>query len=127
MSQIYQLLTEVISLLDNSGFYKQTQIVETPIFSFEQFAFKIRTTIFSFYTFQIRIYFNKGHCDYSYQQFDKDPLLRWDNKEHFPEIKTFPHHYHTMNNEVIESPLKGKPIEDLKIVLNEIEHFLDKK
>jgi hypothetical protein len=127
MSQVYQLLTELISLLDTSGLCDRTQIMETSIFSFEQFAFKIRTTIFSSYSFQIRIYFNEGYCDYSYQVYEKDPLCRWDNKEHFPEIKTFPHHFHTLTDKVIESPLKGNPIDDLNIVLKEIEHLLKNK
>lgn len=124
MSQLYQLLADLISLLDQSGYCENTQILDTAHFSFEQFSFKIRTTIFSCYTLQIKIYFNKGHYDYSYQVFDKGPLLRWDNKEHFPSLKTFPHHFHTRTGDVVESSLRGAPVSDLKVVLEELSRLL---
>lgn len=124
MSQMHKLVAEIVSLLDKSGFCDNTQIIETSIFSLEQFTFKIRTTIFSTYTFQIRIYYNKGHYDYSYQIFDKEPVCRWGNKEHFPNLDTFPHHCHTITSIVIESPLRGTPIADLEIVLIELKKIL---
>lgn len=127
MSKLSTLLAELVSLLENSGFCENTQITETSFFSTEQFAFKIRTTIFSFLSFQIRIYYNHGHCDYSYQVFEDEPLCRWDNKEHFPEIKTFPHHYHSINGSVIESPLQGNPATDLVYVLAEVNKLFKDK
>lgn len=120
MSSFSTLLAEMVSLLESSGFCVDTQIVETSFFSTEQFTFKIRTTIFSSLVFQIRIYYNHGHCDYSYQVFAQEPLCRWDNKEHFPEVKTFPHHCHTIDGNVAESPLQGEPTADLKYVLAEL-------
>ena len=90
MSQMNILLAEIITLLDDSETCDNTQILETAFFSSQQFAFKIRTKVFSSFTLQMRIYFNKGHCDYSYQVFDKAPLCRWDNKEHFPTLSFFP-------------------------------------
>jgi len=115
-----QLLAELVALLEDSGFCDHIQILETSFFSFAQFALKVRCTIFSKYTLQIRFYFNRGHFDYSYQIFAQAPICRWDNKEHFPSLNTFPHHFHTIENEVIESPLQGNPIEDLKRVLVEL-------
>ena len=26
---------------------------------------------------------------------DKELIVRWDNAPHYPELETFPHHYHT--------------------------------
>jgi hypothetical protein len=120
-------LAELVSLLESSGFCEGTQITETSFFSTEQFAFKIRTTIFSRHSFQIRIYYNHGHCDYSYQVFGEEPLCRRDNKEHFPEIKTFPNHHHTMDGNVIESPLQGNPATDLIYVLAELNKLFKDK
>jgi len=53
MSKLSALLAELVSLLERSGFCENTQITETSFFSTEQFAFKIRTTIFSSLAFQI--------------------------------------------------------------------------
>lgn len=120
MSQLNRLLAEFVTLLDSFEICDNTQIMETAIFSSEQFAFKIRTTIFSSFTLQIRIYFNQGHCDYSYRVLDETPLCRWDNKEHFLAMGSFPHHFHTMDGKVCESPPKGDPVPDLKLVLAEL-------
>lgn len=48
------------------------------------------------------------------------PYLRWDNKEHFPDISTFPHHFHAPTGEVQPSPLSGDPIADLPKVLESL-------
>ena len=124
MSQFHSLMAEIISILEESGFCNDIQILETSFFSFEQFTFKIRAQVFLNYTLQIRIYFNKGHFDYSYQVFDPTPLCRWDNKEHFPKIKTHPHHFHTLDCNIVESPLKSDPATDLKLVLNQLKILL---
>ncbi len=126
MSKLSTLLAEIVSLLESFGFCDDTQITETSFFSTEQFAFKIKTTIFSSLSFQIRIYYNHGHYDYSYQVFDNDPLCRWDNKEHFPELKSFPHHCHTLMGSVVESSLQGEPVADLKFVLGELARLFKK-
>jgi len=123
MTTLSTLLAEIISSLDNSGFCSDTQLLETSFFSTVQFVFKIRTTIFSSHTFQIRIFYNRGRCNYSYQVFDEKPICRWDNKKHFPALKTFPHHYHTPDGNIIESPLQGDPVADLKYVLAELDRL----
>lgn len=125
MSTLSTMLAELVLILENSGFCDNPQITETSFFSTDQFAFKIRTAIFSSFSFQIRIYYNKGHCDYSYQVFAEKPLCRWDNKEHFPEIKTFPHHCHAIDGSVVESPLQGIPVADLQYVLAELNRLFN--
>ncbi len=120
MSLLHDLLAEVVTVIESSGLCTNTQILETAAFTTDQFTFKIRTSLFSSYTLQIRIYFNKGVCDYSYQVLDREPLCRWDNKEHFQNLKTAPHHHHSVDGKVVESPLKGEPIPDLRLVLAEL-------
>ncbi len=120
MIRFHQLFAECICLLNRSGFCDDPRIVETSFFSTEQFAFKIRTTIISSLIFQIRIYYNQGHFDNSYQVFSEEPICRWDNKKHLPEIKTFLHLFHTQDGKITESPLTGKPLEDLKLVLEQL-------
>lgn len=63
---------------------------------------------------------------YSYQLFSDKPIIRWDNAPHYPEIKTYPHHFYTIESNVIESDLKGDAIEDLQRVLATIEDLLER-
>lgn len=126
MSEINRLLAELVSLLESSGLCENVRIVETSFFSAHQYAFKIRATIFSSRSFQIRIYYNHDHHDYSYQLFDQEALCRWDNAEHFPALKNFPHHHHTLDGKVVESTLTGNPETDLLIVLDSLKKLFDK-
>ncbi len=75
------------------------------------------------YNFQVRIYYNHDHGDYAYQLFSHVPLLRWDNKEEFPLLATFPHHHHDEQGKVKPSPLLGEPLKDINIVLAEVSKF----
>ena len=99
-------------------------VVETQEFSSDQFFFKIRADLPEAYKLQIRIYFNRAHIDYAYQLFTDEPLLRWDNKEEFPHLATYPHHYHDEHGNVKTSPLQGDPVGDSEIVLQEVSAFL---
>ena len=123
MSALSTLLAEVVSLLEGSGFCKDTQIAETAFFSQDQFFFKIRTTLFTSLSFQIRVYYNQGHCDYSYQVFRKGPLCRWDNKEHLMQLENFPHRYHSVEGDIQSSPLHGDPVSDLILILAELKRL----
>ena len=77
------------------------------------------------YRLQARIYSNFGHVDYAYQLFKEDtPILRWDNKEEFRRLKTYPHHHHDDRGNVLPSPLTGDPQADIALVLREIEKYL---
>lgn len=67
------------------------------------------------------IYYNEDHIDYAYQVIRLGtPLIRWDNKEHFPTIATYPHHFHSLTGQVVDSSLTGLPGNDLPIVLQKI-------
>jgi hypothetical protein len=57
--------------------------------------------------------------DYSYQLLNGGlPVQRWDNKEHFPEIASHPHHFHNSAGEIEISPLTGDPEHDLSLVMS---------
>lgn len=68
-------------------------------------------------------YVNYTHIDYSYQMFSDHSLLRWDNKEEYRYLNTFPHHHHQLDGSVVPSPLTGNPSQDLRIVLHAIERY----
>ncbi|MFQ5706205.1 MAG: DUF6516 family protein [bacterium] len=114
-------------MLNQPDVCRNSKIIETTYFSQEQFSLKIRTNLVPSSALQTRIYFNHGHFDYSYQLFSDSPLCRWDNAQHFPELTSFPHHYHNVDGKVLESPLKGRPVEDLRRVLAELENLLPPK
>jgi len=100
--------------------------VETKEFSLEQFFFKVRAELIGESKLQVRIYYNQGHIDYAYQLFTEVPLLRWDNKEEFRNLTTYPHHHHNEQGKVKPSPLVGDPIRDIEVVLQEVSAFLSR-
>lgn len=61
---------------------------------------------------------------YSYQLFSQRPLLRWDNAPHYPNISSFPHHFHQVNGRITESDLTGDSLKDLPKVLKQITEFI---
>jgi hypothetical protein len=80
--------------------------------------YKVRCNLIpSRYKLEIKIIYTKGEILYSYQLFTDKPIIRWDNAPHYPKIKTYPHHFHNKDGNVVESELTGIPIEDLKVVL----------
>ena len=105
---------------------KKVRVIETKEFSPEQFFFKIRAILLKKdVQFQVRIYYNRGHVDYAYQCFTNAHLLRWDNKEEFRHLATYPHHHHDAQGHVHPSPLTGEPLQDIGIVLQEVTAFLE--
>lgn len=87
--------------------------------------YKIRCALLpSKYKLELRFVQTETEILYSYQFFIDKPIARWDNAPHYPEIKTYPHHYHTIDNKVIESDLKGNVIKDIHIVFTIIEDWL---
>lgn len=56
---------------------------------------------------------------YSYHWQNDNKVVRFDNAPHHEEIETHPHHKH-LGDEIEESPLSGKPEEDIGIVLSYI-------
>ena len=118
MTTLATLLSYLVTILQESAFCRSVRILETHPFSDRQFALKLRSDLISGDVLQIRLYRNGAHIDYSYQLLRQSrPVLRWDNKEHFSEIVTFPHHFHSPSGEVQPSPLTGNPTLDLPKVL----------
>ena len=118
------LLGRVRALLEGSAIVQEIILVETREFSSAQYFFKLRATLTGDHQLQVRLYVNGVHVDYAYQLFSDEPVIRWDNKEEYPALSTFPHHFHTADGHVIVSELTGDPLSDLPVVLSALEHFL---
>jgi hypothetical protein len=118
VNTLADLLSYVVTALQRSGFCSAVRVLETQAFSARRFALKIRAELVTGDVLQVRIYRNSEHVDYSYQLLrNSEPIMRWDNKEHFPEIASHPHHFHSPSGEVRISPLTGDVTVDLPIVL----------
>jgi len=76
------------------------------------------------YKLEMRFIQTEEEILYSYQFFTDRPIMRWDNAPHYPKIKTYPHHFHMKDGNIIESELKGNVIEDLQEVLSAIKNVL---
>ncbi len=127
MTSLASLLGALMTILQAHPVCKRVRVVETKEFSPDQFFFKIRAVLFKKDAqLQVRIYYNRGHLDYAYQCFTDVPLLRWDNKEEFRHLATYPHHYHDAQGHVHPSPLTGQPLQDIGIVLREVMAFLER-
>lgn len=125
MTNLPALLGTVTAILQAHPICLDVKIVETREFSPDQFLFKVRSGLLpQGYDIQLRIYYNHGHIDYAYQLFSDAPLLRWDNKEEFRHLETYPHHYHDNKGSVTASPLVGDPQKDIQQVLQEVERFI---
>jgi hypothetical protein len=112
-------------ILQSHPLCELTTIVETREFSPDQFYFKVRVEFPHGYRLQVRIYSNFGHMDYAYQLFKEDrSILRWDNKEEFHSLETYPNHHHDHQGNIRSSPLIGDPQADIVFVLREIENYL---
>lgn len=119
MNTLPDLLSYVVTALQRSDLCSAVRVLETQSFATRKFTFKVRAELGTGDTLQMRIYYNSGHVDYSYQLLRGAGLvMRWDNKEHFPEIITYPHHFHGSTGQVSMSPLNGDVAHDLSIVLD---------
>lgn len=119
MNTLADLLSFVMTQLQNNKSVRNVQVLETIRFSENQFILKVRATLASGDVLQVRLYQNDQHTDYAYQLFhDESHVMRWDNKEHFPSISSFPHHFHDALEHTENSPLNGDPSHDLPIVLD---------
>ncbi len=123
MSKLTALVNVITGYLQTKSLCSEIRIVETKEFSSERFRLKIRTRLPEEHNFQISLYVNYTHIDYSYQMFSDHSLLRWDNKEEYRYLNTFPHHHHQLDGSVVPSPLTGNPMQDLRIVLHTIERY----
>ena len=119
MNTLAAQLSYVVTALQRSGYCNAVRVVETHAFSAHQFALKVRAELVTDDVLQVRIYRNGDHADYSYQLLrGAQPIMRWDNKEHFPEIASHPHHFHSSVGQVEISPLTGDPEHDLSLVMS---------
>jgi hypothetical protein len=117
-------LNLVITTLQGSPLCGTVRVLETQQFSELRFALKVRADLVRGGVLQVRLYYNDRHVDYAYQLFHADqPILRWDNKEHFPGIATHPHHFHAATGLVDDSSLNGDPVHDLPLVLDYLSTF----
>ena len=121
------LLATMVAILQVHSVCENVSVLETASFSADQFFIKIRADLTGQYKLQVRVYYNQGHVDYAYQLFAHVPILRWDNKEEFPSLSTYPHHYHDEQGCVKASPLSGLPYEDLPVVLHEVAAFISSR
>jgi hypothetical protein len=113
-----------MAILQAHPICEQAAVIETKTFSPDQFFLKIRAQLIKNHKLQVRVYYNQGHIDYAYQLFTDEPLLRWDNKEEFYHLETYPHHHHDEQGHVKASPLSGEPLSDIEVVLQEVTAFL---
>jgi hypothetical protein len=118
------LLGTVKAILQADPLCRRVRVIETKEFSPEQFLFKLRADLPKAYKLQVRIYCNQGHIDYAYQLFTTVPVLRWDNKEEFHHLESYPHHHHDEHGNVDLSPLTGDPSRDLALVLHKVAEYL---
>lgn len=124
MESMPVLLGRVRALLEGSAFVHEISRVESREFSSTQYFLKLRATLAGDNQLQVRLYVNGAHVDYAYQLFSDEPVIRWDNKEEYPTLTTFPHHFHTADGQVVASELTGDPFADLPVVLSALEQFL---
>ena len=124
LTSLPALLGSVMAILQAHPLCRDVAVMETKEFSADQFFFKIKAELPAEHKFQVRIYYNRGHIDYAYQLFTDVPLLRWDNKEEFRHLDTYPHHHHDDQGNIKPSPLRGEPVRDIGIVLQEVSTFL---
>jgi len=118
------LMSEILVQLTNSPACLSAEVLEITSLPNGNFVIKIRARLQKRCNFQVRLYYNNGHYDYSYQLYNQGTIARWDNKEDFPHLPGFPHHFHTENGAVIESSLSGDPLRDFAAVLREVERSI---
>lgn len=122
MNSLADLLSYVVTTLQSSQLVRNVNVLETLQFSDDKFALKARADLASGDVLQVRLYQNVQHTDYAYQLFrDEFSVVRWDNKEHFSSLSSYPHHFHTASDQAESSPLTGDPAHDLPLVLKYLE------
>ncbi len=86
MTSLPSLLGALMAILQSNPLCTRVTVVETKVFSPDQFFFKVRAERPEEHKLQARLYSNRGHLDYAYQLFSDVPLLRWDNKRESPNL-----------------------------------------
>lgn len=124
MNSLANQLSLVITTLQSWPLCRSVRVLETHSFSPSQFALKVRAELTTGGTLQVRLYCNGPHTDYAYHVVRGNQAVRWDNKEHFSTIPSYPHHFHSVSGQVESSPLTGDPTHDLPLVLAYLESLL---
>jgi len=118
------MLNQILNILQISNMVKRIKVIEHDEVDRDTFMFKIRANLPKNLMIQIRVVKDSDFIRYSYQLFSNIPILRWDNAEDYPNIRTYPHHFHDETGGVNSSELSGNPLEDIRIVLKRIEIYL---
>lgn len=124
MNTLAELLSTTTTTLQMWSLCNTVRVLETNRFSDSQFAFKLRAELKTGGIFQVRIYRNGEHTDYAYYFSQGEVSFRWDNKEHFPDISSHPHHFHHSSGQIESSPLSGDLTVDLPITLRYLTAFM---
>lgn len=118
-------LQKILSLLKKSDIVSKIEIVSIDEIA-ERSVWRIRCGLIpSKYRLEMRFIKTEKEFIYSYQLFTAKPIIRWDNAPHYPDVKTYPHHFHNRNGNVLKSDLKGSIIDDLNTVLRSIKKILE--
>jgi len=116
--------SEIISYLQSVSFISSLKILAIDEI-LTRSVLRVRCNLLpSTHHLEIRLVQTENESIYSYQLYTDRPIVRWDNAPHFPEISTFPHHYHNLKGEVESSHLKGSVFEDLDYILKNIKNML---
>ncbi len=95
-------------------------IVDCPyIVSLQDLITKTRLELEQGYT--LDLYYNEAMGKYAYALIlNNKRVMGWDNAPHHPELKNFPHHFHTAEGKVEASALTGDPGQDISWVIQAI-------
>jgi hypothetical protein len=116
--------SRIISHLKSNPLISSLKIVDIDEV-FTRSVLRVRCSLLpSSHHLDVRLIQTENETIYSYQLYTDYPIVRWDNAPHFPEIVTFPHHFHNIKGEVEASPLQGSIFEDLDDVLENIKSIL---
>jgi len=84
---------------------------------------KVRAHLPNGYT--LDIYYNATLQKYSYTIIKHNKrIIGWDNAPHHKQVKTYPHHFHTLNGKVTQSKMKGNPTKEITSILKETRKIL---
>lgn len=86
---------EVLRILKNSGIFSNVEVLKLTDEEVVRF-FKIKANVLDGSILFITEMHTESYQKYSYhwQKPDGVLIMRWDNKPHWKDIKTFPHHKH---------------------------------
>ena len=112
-------LNRILSILKKSEIVSKIEIITSDEIA-EKSIYKIRCSLIpSKYKLE-----TEKEFIYSYQLFTDKSIIRWDNAPHYPNLKSYPHHFHNEEGNIKESNLKGIVIKDLQIVLSTVKKFI---